>query len=234
MLTTIEEITQRLVRDFAPERIILYGSHANGRAGGGSDIDILVIKETDKRPIDRRLEAESVLSDRAIAIDIEVFTPDEVRYLFSIGTPLIEEVMEKGRLLYMKKSTSAWFKYAEEELETASLLYDHGKYKGACFHAQQCIEKGLKAFLLEQGERPPRTHDIVDLTNRVKERWNLSIDGDDAVFLNSVYRGRYPTDEGLLPYGEPIAADAIRAVTVSKIFLEHLKKLLWPDGHGAD
>jgi hypothetical protein len=39
-------------------------------------------------------------------------------------------------------------------------------------------------------------------------RWNLSIDG-----------GMYPTDE-----------DAMRAVTVSKAFLEDLEKPLWPDG----
>ncbi len=92
------------------------------------------------------------------AVDIDVYTPDEVRHLFSLGSPAVLEVMEKGRLLHMRKSTAAWIRDSQEELETASILREHRKFRGACFHSQQCVEKGLKALLLERGKsRPART-----------------------------------------------------------------------------
>lgn len=49
---------------------------------------------------------------------------------------------------------------------------------------------------------------------------------DDAVFLNSVYRGRYPTEEGLLPYGEPTEADARRALNIAETVIRHLEGVL--------
>jgi hypothetical protein len=49
---------------------------------------------------------------------------------------------------------------------------------------------------------------------------------DDVVFLNSIYRGRYPTEEGLLPYGEPSCSDAKRAISAAKALVERLRSLL--------
>ena len=43
------------------------------------------------------MEVESIFTDRTLPIDVEVYTPQEVRYLFSIGSPFVEEVMDKGR-----------------------------------------------------------------------------------------------------------------------------------------
>jgi hypothetical protein len=48
---------------------------------------------------------------------------------------------------------------------------------------------------------------------------------EDAVYLNSIYKGRYPTEEGLLPHGEPSRVDAERAVLLAKCFIEKLKLL---------
>jgi hypothetical protein len=46
------------------------------------------------------------------------------------------------------------------------------------------------------------------------------------VFLNSIYRGRYPTEEGLLPRGEPTQADARRAVAAADAVVRQLDALL--------
>lgn len=55
-------------------------------------------------------------------------------------------------------------------------------------------------------------HDIVELSREVKKLgWDIGLSMDDAVFLNSIYKGRYPTEEGLLPLGEPLKADAVKA-----------------------
>ena len=226
MLRTVKDITERLIEYYEPDRIILYGSYGTRKERKNSDIDLLIIKKTEKYLIERRIEAERILSDRLMPIDITIYTPEEVRYLFSVGSPFIEEVMEKGRLLYMRKVTSSWIKDVEDEFDSAVILYEHGKYLGACYHSQQCVEKGLKTLILERGEKPKRIHDIIELHNIVKKMGlEIDITIDDAVYLNSIYKGRYPTEEGLLPHGEPSKEDAEKAIAVSRVVVERLRKL---------
>jgi predicted nucleotidyltransferase len=106
MLTTVEAIVDRLVLGYAPDRIILFGSRARGAARPDSDVDLLIVKETDRRPIDRRIEVERLLADRALPLDVVVYTPGELRRLFAVGSPFIEDVMEHGRVLYMRTATA--------------------------------------------------------------------------------------------------------------------------------
>lgn len=227
MLRTIEEIKSRLIESYEPDRIILFGSYARGEAQGHSDIDILVLKDTKDRPIDRRIRVEKILADRRMPLDILVYTPQEMRYLFSIGSPFIEEVIETGRVIYMRKNTENWVNDAKDELSSALVLFEHEKYKGACYHSQQCVEKGLKALIIEKGSRPEKIHDIVELLNKVHSfKWKVCLSIDDAVFLNSIYKGRYPTEEGLLPYGEPAKSDAERAVKAAENFMESIIEVL--------
>ena len=227
MLKTIEEIKERLIASYNPDRIILYGSHARDEDGEKSDIDLLILKDTADRPIDRRIQVEKILADRLTPLDILVYTPQEMRYLFSIGSPFIEEVVETGRVIYMRKATESWVKDAEDELSSAQILFEHEKHRGACYHSQQCVEKGLKAMILEKGEKPEKIHDIVELLNEAKRLgWKVDLSVDDAVFLNSIYRGRYPTEEGLLPHGEPTKEDAEMATTSAEVFMKSIRKVL--------
>ncbi len=220
MLTSLEDVVRRLIEGYDPDRIILFGSRARDAARPDSDIDLLIVKDTDAPPRERRMTVERLLSDRAIGLDLLVLTPREVRDLYATGAPLIEEIMESGRVLYMRRATEAWLRDAQDELDTAVVLEEHGRYRGACLHAQQCVEKALKAWLLERGKRLPRTHDVVELLNAVlAEGSRPDLAMEDAVFLNSLYRGRYPTEEGLLPHGEPDRQDAARAVRVAAAVL---------------
>jgi HEPN domain-containing protein/predicted nucleotidyltransferase len=227
VLTTVEAIVERLVTGYAPDRIILFGSRATGQARPDSDVDLLIVKDTDRRPIDRRIEVERLLADRAIALDLVVYTPGELRQLYAAGSPFIEGVMEHGRVLYMRTATSAWLREAQDELDSAVILRDHGKFRGACLHGQQCVEKLMKALLLEKGRRPARTHDLIELLDAVtREGWSAGLEVDDAVFLNSVYRGRCPTEAGLLPHGEPSAEDAARAVAAARAVMGRARAAL--------
>lgn len=188
---------------------------------------MFIIKDTDKKIIERVSDVEKLLSDRLLPLDISVYTSQEVRFLYSIGSPFIEEVIEKGRLLYMRKATNSWIKDAEDELDSATILLKHGKYRGACYHSQQCVDKGLKAAILERGKKPGRIHDIVELRNTVmKLEWESMLSVDDAVFLNSIYKGRYPTEEGLLPHGEPTQEEAGRAMVIARSFMESLSHII--------
>jgi HEPN domain-containing protein/predicted nucleotidyltransferase len=227
MLTSLEQVVQRIVEGYDPDTVILFGSHARGEALADSDVDLLIVKATDQRPIERRVQVERLLADRRLPLDILVYTPEEFRALFAVGSPFIEEVVETGRVLFMRKATAAWLAEAQEELEVARILLDHGKHRGACLHSQQCVEKALKALILERGKRPPRTHDIVELLNQVAaEGYAVGLSMEDAIFLGSVYRGRYPTEEGLLPHGEPTREDAGRSVVAADGALQSARRIL--------
>ena len=223
MLKTIDDVINRLVKYYEPEKIILYGSYNTKQVRNDSDIDLLIVKDTDKGLVERLVEAEKILSDRLLPLDIMVYTPQEMRFLYSMGSPFIEEVLEKGRLLYMRKATSNWIKEAKDEYDSALILYEHEKYRGACYHSQQSVEKGLKALILEKGKKPERIHDIIELLNEVTMLgWDAGLTINDAVFLNSIYKGRYPTEEGLLPHGEPSREDTEKALLAAKILIEKL------------
>lgn len=66
----------------------------------------------------------------------------------------------------MKVSTTEWIEKAEGDWEMAQLAYRARKrlnYDAACFHAQQCVEKYLKAELNEVGLMFSKTHDLEEL-----------------------------------------------------------------------
>ena len=74
--TLLDEIRRRLVEQFCPDRIILFGSQARGTADDHSDVDLLVIcNVTDRRH--QMLEMDRALRGLGIARDIVVLTPEE-------------------------------------------------------------------------------------------------------------------------------------------------------------
>ncbi len=106
----------------------------------------------------------------------------------------------------MRKEAEAWLTIAGEELQSAEYLLEKRLFRMVCYHAQQCVEKTLKALLVEREIETPRTHNILDLNSAVKKLgYEPRLADEDAVFLTSVYRTRYPSGLGLLPLGEPVS-----------------------------
>ena len=114
-MTTIAERTGRLekaldrmvallVEEYRPEKIILFGSFASGVVHEGSDLDLLIIKETTKRSIDRQVEVYGLVKPE-IGIDLFIYTPQEFRYLESIGFSLVKEMVANGKVLYEARDT---------------------------------------------------------------------------------------------------------------------------------
>ncbi len=60
----------------------------------------------------------------------------------------------------MNAQVEEWVSYAHEDLEVAQHASRAGWLKSACFHAQQCGEKWLKALLIYYGQSPTRSHDL--------------------------------------------------------------------------
>jgi HEPN domain-containing protein len=117
----------------------------------------------------------------------------------------------------MRKEAEAWLKISAEDLQSAEVLFERKLFRMACYHAQQCIEKIMKALLADHEINFPRTHNLLDLNNTIKKLgYPALINDEDAVFLNSIYRARYPSEAGLLPFGEPLEQDAVRALRTAK------------------
>ncbi len=96
---SLERIVAVLVKEYGPEKIILFGSLASGYVHEGSDLDLVIIKDTSKRPIERQVEVYR-LARPEVGIDVFVYTREEFEYLKSIGFSLMNEIMKRGKVLY--------------------------------------------------------------------------------------------------------------------------------------
>ena len=98
----LARIIHRLVARYHPETIILFGSLASKSPGRWSDIDLALVKKTKRRFLDRLKDALLIASPKE-ALDIVVYTPEEVTSMESHGNPFwIHEIKEKGRILYQR------------------------------------------------------------------------------------------------------------------------------------
>ncbi|MBM4402486.1 MAG: nucleotidyltransferase domain-containing protein [Candidatus Cloacimonetes bacterium] len=92
-------ITAQIVKNYHPERIILFGSLVNEETSS-NDIDLFLIKDTDvKRHIDRVREIRKFLPNE-IPIDLIVYTPQEVEDALAMRSYFIEDILNEGKLLY--------------------------------------------------------------------------------------------------------------------------------------
>jgi uncharacterized protein len=98
----ILDLVEKIKEGYEPDKIILFGSYAYGNPDNDSDIDLLIIKETQDRPIDRRITVRRMTSDpnRFIPFAPIVLTPDEIQQRLRIGDQFIQEIIEKGEVLY--------------------------------------------------------------------------------------------------------------------------------------
>lgn len=98
----VSELVEKIVKQYLPVKVILFGSYANGFPDEDSDIDLLIIKQTDDRPIDRRVAIRKIVSsrDRKIPFDALVLTPEEIKQRLEIGDQFIKEILECGKVLY--------------------------------------------------------------------------------------------------------------------------------------
>jgi predicted nucleotidyltransferase len=90
---------KQLQEVYHPERILLFGSLASGRVGEWSDIDLVIIKESRQKFLDRIREVMHLLQPR-VGVDILVYTPEEFAQLSRERPFVREEVIAKGKVLY--------------------------------------------------------------------------------------------------------------------------------------
>lgn len=94
----LQNIVDQLVKNYQPEKIILFGSFASGRTHKWSDIDLVAVKKTNKRFYDRIGEISTFLPHN-FPIDILVYTPEELVQMKS-NYFIKNEVLGKGKVMY--------------------------------------------------------------------------------------------------------------------------------------
>jgi HEPN domain-containing protein len=128
----------------------------------------------------------------------------------------------------MKRSTKEWLKSAQEDLLVMECLMDNRLATGAAsFHAQQCVEKSLKAILEENGEKITKIHDLEKLFSMTNAYIQIKLDEKLVTTLNTLYiESRYPGALGLLPHGKPSINDVREFYAFAKNIFGMVKKQL--------
>jgi len=95
-------ITEKIKSDYQPEKIMLYGSFAYGKPDKDSDIDLLIIKKTKDRPIDRRIRVRMIVASvrGGLPFSSIVVTPQELGRRMKMQDQFFTEIVSKGKVLY--------------------------------------------------------------------------------------------------------------------------------------
>lgn len=95
----IEALKRRLVAEYAPERIILFGSAAR-EEGEVNDVDLFIIKDDVPRLGAARIRELYRLMDTELPVDYIVYRPEEVAERLAMGDPFVVGVLKEGKVLY--------------------------------------------------------------------------------------------------------------------------------------
>ena len=98
----LQRLLRKLIAEYAPQQVILFGSHAYGEPDQHSDLDLLIVKETSETPFRRRVQVGRIVQDKRRKTPIQplVITPQELTSQLEKGDPFLIEIMEKGEILY--------------------------------------------------------------------------------------------------------------------------------------
>ena len=103
-----KEVIRRLVDEFQPETIYLFGSYAWGKPSEDSDMDLMVIvPESREKPIQRAVRAQRSLLGVKAAVDVLVKTRKEFQRYTSVKASLEAQISREGKLLYGRKALDA-------------------------------------------------------------------------------------------------------------------------------
>lgn len=100
----LQQIVQRVTQSLHPVAIVLFGSHAYGIPNDDSDWDILVVTKTEKSYRERIRQMDELFLDRTQPMDFVVRTPKEIKERIQKGDFFLEEIMNKGKVLYGRRT----------------------------------------------------------------------------------------------------------------------------------
>lgn len=127
-----------------------------------------------------------------------------------------------------KQEIDRWIEFAERDVHVAQITLKENVYHDTCFHAQQAIEKVLKAFILWKTGKVPRQHLISRLAKLTQEASLTKRFHKELAFLDQFYiPTRYPDAfPGSLPEGLPTKEDGQKALDYAQQIVDFIKEKL--------
>jgi predicted nucleotidyltransferase len=108
--STLQQLVEQ-IKQFDPEKVILFGSYAYGTPNNNSDVDLFMVKNIDKQDIRQtriaiRRSLFNIIWNNRIELDLFVDSEEHINYRMNIGDKFYEELTTKGKLLYAKQDIS--------------------------------------------------------------------------------------------------------------------------------
>jgi predicted nucleotidyltransferase len=101
-MKTIRALSKHIAKNFNPEQIVLFGSHAYGKPTAFSDVDLLVVMDTPKGEMETIIEIIDSLPNVLFSVDILVRSRKAVQHRQAIGDRFMNEIVAKGKVLYAR------------------------------------------------------------------------------------------------------------------------------------
>ena len=95
----IKEFGRRVGDEFNVEKVVLFGSYAEGIATDDSDVDLLVICSFEGKSVNKSVEIRMKLRPK-FPLDLIVRTPEKVRQRLEMGDDFMREILQEGKVLY--------------------------------------------------------------------------------------------------------------------------------------
>ncbi|MFM9972894.1 MAG: nucleotidyltransferase domain-containing protein [Burkholderiales bacterium] len=99
MSAKIRALSRRIAEEFRPNRIILFGSHARGRATKDSDVDLLVVMPFKGKGVHKSVEILNRIEPE-FPVDVIVRTPSQLRKRLAASDYFFGEIVKNGKVLY--------------------------------------------------------------------------------------------------------------------------------------
>ncbi|MPY91069.1 MAG: nucleotidyltransferase domain-containing protein [Luteitalea sp.] len=96
----LDEIVQRILRVGSPRRVVMFGSRARGDARDDSDLDLLIIEDSDLPRYRRPPRYLRALVGTFPAKDVVVWTPAEVEAWREVPNAFVTTALREGRTIY--------------------------------------------------------------------------------------------------------------------------------------
>jgi predicted nucleotidyltransferase len=99
---SLQTLVSRLVEEYQPLQVVLYGSLAWGSPDVDSDVDLLITKDTDETPLQRRVRVRQIAAKVGLRLPFSplVLTPEELEQRLAMGDAFYQNILANGIILY--------------------------------------------------------------------------------------------------------------------------------------